>query len=199
MSDETNPIAPVPVTSPNIEAAPPPVFTAPAGRPISYWLKRLFACNPFYLVSAALLLFGMYRVSVDPNFLRTETAQLIFNFASLQFYELLLVFTAIVLARRCIWYDATLLVALENLLVLVPFILVSQAALIEERVVLGLCLFAAALAAARSGAAQHWISVVTYSPRLLAGGLAALVLNSAWPILYRTFHETKVGTKPTWG
>ena len=100
MSDETNPIAPVPVTSPDIEAAPPPDFIAPRSRPISYWLKGLFACNPFYLVSAALLLFGMYRVSVDPNFLRTETAQLVFNFTSLQFYELLLVFTAIALARR---------------------------------------------------------------------------------------------------
>jgi hypothetical protein len=199
MSDETNPIAPVPVTSPNFEATPQPDFIAPRNRSVSCWLNRLFACNPFYLVSAALLLFGMYRVSVDPSFLRTETAQLVFNFASLQFYELLLVFTAIALARRCVWYDATLLVVLENLFVLVPFILVSQAALIEQRTVWALCLFAAALAAARSGAAQRWISVLTLSPRLLAGGMAVLALNTAWPILYRTFHETKVGTKPTWG
>jgi len=199
MSDETNPIAPVPENLPNIEAPPPPDSVALCGHPISRWLKRLFACNPFYLVSAALLLFGMYHVSVDPNFLPTETVQLVFNFTSLQCYELLLVFTAITLARRRVWYDATLLVVLENLFVLVPFILISQAALIEQRTVWALCLFAAILAAARSGATQRWISALTLSPRLLAAGTAALVLNTAWPILYRTFHETKVGTKPTWG
>ena len=47
---------------------------------------------------------------------------------------MLLVTTAIVLARRRIWYDSTLLVGLENLLVFVPFILISQAALIDQNV-----------------------------------------------------------------
>ena len=41
----------------------------PPVRSVSYWLKRFLACNPFYLVSAALLLFGFYRISVDPGFL----------------------------------------------------------------------------------------------------------------------------------
>src|ERR1039457_7214901 len=97
--------------------------------PIKYWVKRFLACNPFYLVSAALLLYGFYRVSMDANFLRGELVQLWFNFGSLQCYEVLLVLTAILLARRRIWYDSTLLVGLENLLVLVPFILLSEAAL----------------------------------------------------------------------
>jgi hypothetical protein len=44
--------------------------------PIKYWVKRFLACNPFYLVSAALLLYGFYRVSVDADFLRGELAQL---------------------------------------------------------------------------------------------------------------------------
>src|SRR5512140_46977 len=85
-------------------------------RPITYWVKRFLACNPFYLVSAALLLYGFYRVSVDANFLRGEAAQLWFNFGSLQCYEILLVLTASLLARRRIWYDSTLLVWLVNLL-----------------------------------------------------------------------------------
>ena len=71
-----------------------------AWRRFVWWLRRFLACNPFYLVSAALLLYGVYRVSVDPNFLSRETAQLAFNFSSLQLYEALLVITAIVLARR---------------------------------------------------------------------------------------------------
>lgn len=110
------------------------------GPPLTYWLKRFLACNPFYLVSAALLLYGVYRVSVDPNFLNRETAQLAFNFTSLQFYEVLLVLTATFLARQRIWYDSTLLVVLENGLLLVPFILISQAAKIGNGFIWAMCL-----------------------------------------------------------
>lgn len=165
------------------------------GSPISRWLKRLLACNPFYLVSAALLLYGMYRVSLDPNFLPTEVGQLVFNFTSLQCYELLLVFTAIVLARRSIWYDATLLIVLENLFILVPFILISQAALIEQQTVWVLCAAAALIALARSAAARRWISVLLLSPLMLVGGVIVLLENAAMPVIYRILHESKVGTK----
>src|SRR5712671_3566468 len=98
------------------------------GRSGPLW-KRLLACNPFYLVSVALLLFACYRISLEPRLFDHEAAHLLFNFTSLQIYELLLVVTAIFLAARRIWYDSTLLVGLENLLLLVPFILISQAAL----------------------------------------------------------------------
>src|SRR5690349_15436130 len=84
-------------------------------QPRMYWLRRLLACTPFYLVSAALLLYGFYLVSIDPRFLNQETKHLVFNFTSLQIYELVLVLTAIFLAARRIWYDSTLLVILENL------------------------------------------------------------------------------------
>lgn len=195
MCDETNSAESNPELPPQPQSASPRTFVAPRKRGTAHWVKKLLACNPFYLVSAALLLFGMYRVSIDPNFLRTETAQLAFNFTSLQFYELLLVFTAVFLARRCIWYDATLLVVLENLFVLVPFILVSQAALIEPRTVWVLCAAAALIALGRSAVARRPIYVRAFSPGLLAGGLAVLAANAAWPVLYRTFHETKFGTK----
>jgi len=195
MCDETNSAASHPELPPRPEQLQWQAYVERQLHPTAYWFKRLLACNPFYLVSAALLLFGMYRVSIDPNFLRTETSQLIFNFTSLQFYELLLVFTAIVLARRCIWYDAALLVFLENLFVLVPFILVSQAALIERKTVWVLCAAAALIALGRSAAARRPIYARAFSPGLLAGGLAVLAVNTALPIVYRTFHETKFGTK----
>lgn len=67
----------------------PPVIRGTA-RPWAYWVKRFFACNPFYLVSAALLLYGFYRVSIDTSYFRQETSQLWFNFTSLQLYEGLL-------------------------------------------------------------------------------------------------------------
>src|SRR5436190_14732351 len=102
-------------------------------RKADYWIKRFLVCNPFFLCSAALLLYGINRLSIDPNFLSNETQNLLFNSSALQIYELLLAGTAIVLARRAVWYDSALLVVLENGLVLVPFMLISQAALIDSR------------------------------------------------------------------
>lgn len=192
MSEESKSAASHPEIPPGNEAAPF-AFAPPRRRPMTYWLKRLLACNPFYLSSAALLLYGLYRVSMDPSFLPTEVGQLVFNFTSLQIYELLLVVTAIVLARRCIWYDSALLLILENLLLLVPFILINQAGLIEQRTVWTLCVLTALLAVGRWGAAYGWVSVFRLSPRLLAGGAVVLGVNAAWVIAYRIAQETKAG------
>ena len=41
-----------------------------------YWARRLLVCNPFFLCSAALLLFGVNRLSLDPNFLGDDRANL---------------------------------------------------------------------------------------------------------------------------
>src|ERR1700709_2343920 len=110
MSEEINATTPDPQVPPVLQ--PRPAAYVPPAHPPMYWVKRMLACNPFYLISAALLLFGLYRTSIDKNFLPTEVGQLTFNFTSLQFYELLLVGTAVVLARRRIWYDSTLLMVL---------------------------------------------------------------------------------------
>src|ERR1019366_6505194 len=95
-NDQTN-VPPTIAASP--DPVPPPL--PPKPRPLAWWLRKFFACNPFYLVSAA---------------------RMLFNFTSVQAYEILLVLTAIFLSRRSLWYDSTLLVGLENLLVFVPFI-----------------------------------------------------------------------------
>lgn len=182
-----------PIESPDL----PP--TVPANNADWDWLKRLLACNPFYLLSAALLLFGVYRVSVDPAFLATETRQLAFNFTSLQIYECLLVTTAILLARRALWYDSTLLASLEVALLLVPFILVSQAALIEQSWVWGFCAAGLGLACLRVGALRSWFRELHLPPAFLGVGGTILLANAALPVIYRLLHEDKVGTRPNYG
>jgi hypothetical protein len=193
MNDETKPAESSP--NPPPESQPAPVRVRAGDRPLSYWVKKFLICNPFYLASAALLLFGLYRVSLDPSFLPEEVAQLKFNFTSLQLYELLLVSTAMLLARRLIWYDAKLLVTLENLLVLVPFMLVSQAALIEPKTVWIFCGAAALFAVARSGLAQRGVAALRFPPRLMWVGAGVLAVNAAWPVIYRILHENKIGKK----
>ena len=168
----------------------PPVIRGTA-RPWAYWVKRFFACNPFYLVSAALLLYGFYRVSIDTSYFRQETSQLWFNFTSLQLYEGLLVMMAMFLARRGIWYDSTLLVGLENLLVLVPFILITQAALIDIRLVWALCLGAGLVTVIRFGSLRRFIAELNFPRRLVNLGFVVLAVNIALPVVYRILNEHK--------
>lgn len=184
--------ASVPPTTPAAPASIPDV--APVyPKPLSWWLKKLFACNPFYLVSAALLLYGCYRVAIDAPMFNLETARLLFNFTSVQVYEVLLVFTAIFLARRKIWYDSTLLVGLENLLVFVPFILISLAALIDSGMAVQMCIGGAVVAAVRFGSLKKYFKQLNLPGRLLEIGGLMLAMNVALPLLYRHFGETKIG------
>jgi hypothetical protein len=50
-----------------------------------------------------LLLFGCYRISLDAPLLSGESNWLLFNFSSVQTYEVLLVLVAMFLARRRLW------------------------------------------------------------------------------------------------
>jgi hypothetical protein len=191
--------------NPNVSDGPDPVPVCPGAEPFVPrkpeipWLKKFLACNPFYLLSAALLLYGFYRVSADQAFLRREISQLFFNFTALQFYEILLVLTALFLVRRKIWYDSTLLVGLENLLVLVPFILISQAALIEIHWVWGMCVVAGIAALVRSGVLRRFFTELNFPARLTGIGLIVLAVNVLLPVTYRLLHEHKVGKLPTTG
>src|ERR1043165_1634512 len=100
----------------NEQTHPADLACHPAAVPRSdweYWARRLLVCNPFFLCSAALFLFGINRLSLDSNLFANETANLIFNFSSLQGYEVLVVATALLLARRKVWYDSALLVVLD--------------------------------------------------------------------------------------
>jgi hypothetical protein len=177
-----------PLSEPAI--APPP---HKPGRSFTDWLKRLFVCNPFYLVSAALLLYGVHRISMDGGLFVAETSQLLFNFSALQIYEVLLALTATLLITRRIWYDAALLVALENMLWVVPFILVSQAAFIQPNIGMIYCSIAVGLVVMRAIWLQRNGGDLTPARRMLWCGLPILLVNAVWPVVYRHFGESKIG------
>jgi len=188
-ADEPNPPEVPPILPIETKAGAPPPSAAD-------WLKRFFACNPFYLLSVALLLYGCYRISLEPGIFGKESAHLVFNFSSLQTYELLLVVTAIFLARRQIWYDSTLLVGLENLLLLVPFILLTQAALLPNKeTIWAMSLIGGVMAVLRLGSLKWLIAKLNFPPRLLWIGFGILATNVALSTIYRTLHESKFGTR----
>jgi hypothetical protein len=182
--------------APPIISAPAPV---PSPKPFSYWAKRFLVCNPFYLVSAALLLFGMYRISMDRNVFTQEISQLAFNLSSLEFYEILLVVTAIFLAGRRVWYDSTLLVGLENLFVFVPFILVSQVALISRHALWIVSSVTAMIAVLRFGSLKRYFRELNLPGGLLVIGLVLLAVNIGLLATYRIVGETRLGYQPDSG
>lgn len=203
MNDEINPAPELPNTPEIFTPEIPPLAKArsapPEFKPLSYWLRKLLVCNPFYLASAALLLYGIHRVSIDPNAFATELRQLLFNSTALQVYELLLAFTAAVLATRRIYYDSSLLVALENMLCVVPFILVSQAAFIGSQTATLMCVLAVGLVIARMSWLRTRAGDIMPSPQTLLCGLPILLTNAAWPVIYRHHQETKIGVNMTSG
>ena len=150
----------------------------------SRW-HRLVRCNPFYLFSALLLIYGIYRASIDPHFLRSEILQLVFNYCSLEIYGLMLVSTAIWLARKQIWYDSTLLVFLENIFVLIPFMLVSHAVFLGPAFAWTICLAGSLLAAGKFGAFKRYFHALNLPGVLLMIGAVILVVNVGIPLLFR--------------
>jgi hypothetical protein len=161
--------------------------------------RKFLACNPLYLLSAALLLYSFYLVSADVAFFKTDFDRLFFNLGSLQIYEALLVVTAVWLARRAAWYDSTLLTGLENLLLLAPFILLSEAALIDSKAVWLLGIGAAGVAAARMGLLKKFIRELNFPRGAVASGLLVLAVNTAMLIVYRVLQESKFGKQPDFG
>lgn len=154
-----------------------------------HWARRLLVCNPFFLCSAALLLFGVNRLSVDPNFLGDEKGNLLFNYFALQFYELLVITTAILLARRRIWYDSALLVVVEHGLLLVPFMLISQGTLLNNALGIKLAIGAFTFAIVRAVFIRRCYSRFNLPLRALGFGAVLLLLNAALPALFPSVVE----------
>jgi hypothetical protein len=179
---------------PNFLPPPPPSPPVNAALNIDWrhWARRLLCCNPFFLCSAALLLFGVNRLSIDPNFLADEKANLLFNYSALQLYGFLVIGTALFLARRKIWYDSALLVVVENGLVLVPFMLISQATLLDGSLGVMLAIGGCALASMRALAIRRWYPQFNLPLRALALGAVLLVVNTALPLLFPSVVEAEL-------
>lgn len=153
-------------------------------------LKRFLICNPFYLASAALLLFGLSRLTQDTQFLNTETRQVLFQFVVLQGYGFLLVGTALWLSRQQIWYDSALLVVLENGLLLAPFLGISQAVLLDEPLAWSLALSGGFAVLGRGWSIRRWYPGFNLPDRARLIGALVLAINVGLPLAYRTRVDT---------
>lgn len=188
--------------NPNTDEVSPPVLSEPTDQTpdLIAGLKRLLVCNPFYLASAALLLFALSRLTQDARFLTTETRQVLFQFTVLQGYGFLLVGTALWLSRRPVWYDSALLVVLENGLLLAPFLGISQAVLLDEPLAWSLALSGGFAVLGRGWSLRRWYPSFHLPDRARLIGVLVVAINVGLPLIYRTQVDTDwhVGNRILW-
>ena len=152
-------------------------------------MKRLhsafIAGNPFYPISAAFVLYGVSLLSLDATFLPNERENLIFTFSTLQFYELILVGTAVFLSFRKTYYDSMVLVSLENLFALVPFVFITHASVISWKATCAFVVIGALFVPIRFAFIRKSLPPSSFPPALIFVGLAVLMTNLALPLIYR--------------
>lgn len=152
------------------------------------WVRWLLAGNPFYPVSAGLVLLGVFLLSGEQRIFDTELRQLWFNLGAVSGYGFLMVFTAVWLYRRRVHYETIMLAVLVALPILTPFILISQAALIGGNVLPAACLVAAACAGTQFTLLRFRIPALPLGNGLgLFFGLI-LLANLAMPLVVHEWH-----------
>lgn len=167
----------------------PPVIADPPQIDLRALIKRIIARNPFYLISAGLLLYGINQLTTDPKLVGAEFSMLRFNFCALIIYEIMLVATAIALTRRGVWYDALLLVGLANVFIIVPFSLITRAVQLNSQLAWAMSISGVLLAAGKFWAFKRYIPRLNLPGRLLIFGAALLLANAAAPLMFKSIAE----------
>ena len=157
----------------------------------SNWGKWLLAKNPFYLASAGLLLYGVDKFTSIVALASPSAEQWMFHLGALFVYELMLVVTAIFLARRSIWYDAILLVVLENVFILVPFSVVSRLVLANSSLAKIVTFTWVFFVAVKFWALRRYIHQLRLPRRFLIFGNLFALVNAVWPLLFHSLENER--------
>jgi len=129
--------------------------------------------NPVYLISAALMILGVYTIVRPGTQTLGNLPAILATFFTLQFYELLLVGIAILLVcRRRVMDDGATLALIESLLAIGCFVIADELTFKDGRMALGLLLGFAALVLAAGRFAALGVAV---GRRLVFSG-AGLIL-----------------------
>ena len=120
----------------------------------TFW-KAVWRHNPAYLISAVLMILGVYTIVQPGSQAFGNLPAILATFSTFQVYELLLVGIALFLIRwRRVMDDGATLVLAESVFVVGCFIILDEVTFRNGRIGLGLCLslVAAVLATGRLGA-----------------------------------------------
>ena len=109
-------------------------------------IAAVMVCNPLLLLSPLCLLYGIYRAVIAPTLFATDTGNTIFNFLALAIYVLMVCVTSTLLARKRIVPDTVMLLILNALLFVSPFILIAHGVFLEGHVAMALGILGIAMA-----------------------------------------------------
>jgi hypothetical protein len=145
----------------------------------------VMVCNPLLLLSPLCLLYGIYRAVMAPNLFSNDSSNTIFNFISLASYVLLVCVTSTLLARKGIVPDTTMLLLLNGLLFVSPFILIAHGVFLEGNLAMALGLLGIAMSAGQLQFLKRRLPDTFLSPQLSIGAALILAANFAIPLIFR--------------
>lgn len=90
--------------------------------------RKIMVCNPFLILSPLCLLQGIQEAVRNPNLFATDLTNTLFVFGALLVYLTLLGVISTRLGERLILADATLLLCIQSVLFIAPFIQLMQTA-----------------------------------------------------------------------
>ena len=91
------------------------------------WLKPMVRINPFFVASSLMVLAGIALALNNDAFLESNESSLAFSLSSIEFYEVCLIVGSVWLAKRLIYKDSLMLLVIEFIFLVIPFILINPA------------------------------------------------------------------------
>jgi hypothetical protein len=169
-------------------------------RPLpSRMLSAVMVCNPLLLLSPVCLLYGIYRAVVAPTLFATDTDNTIFNFLALAIYVLMVCVTSTLLARKRIVPDTVMLLLLNGLLFVAPFILIAHGVFLEGHLAVALGMLGIAMGKGQLEIFRRRLPESFVTPQLSIGAALVLAANFAAPLIFRRGLENNENNNEVWG
>ncbi|NQZ56375.1 MAG: hypothetical protein HRT88_02740 [Lentisphaeraceae bacterium] len=151
----------------------------------SFFKRFLLTCNPWFLASTVLILFGIYSFSNDSAYAgeHAEVTQPVLSFVSLQIYEVLALAAALIFRKWRQWHDSVFLLIVGSLLIFIPFLTLSKAIHLEVDHSKIICLVAVSMALVKMACLKVIYKNINLPWELLRLGGLMLILNSALPFV----------------
>ncbi|HEY6228477.1 MAG TPA: hypothetical protein VI282_15265 [Verrucomicrobiae bacterium] len=160
--------------------------TPEESRPLHVRLAAaVMVCNPLLLLSPMCLLYGIYRAVIAPNLFATDAGNTIFNFIALALYVLMVCVISTLLARRKILPDTIMLLLLNGLLFVAPFILIAHGVFLEGHLAIALGILGIAMSKGQLEILRRRLPDSFMSPQLMIGAALVLAVNFAAPVVFR--------------
>jgi hypothetical protein len=162
-------------------------------------IAAITVCNPLLLLSPLCLLYGIYRAVVAPNLFPTDTGNTVFNFLALATYVLMVCVTSTLLARKRIVPDTVMLLLVNALLFVAPFILIAHGVFLEGHVAIALGALGIAMAKGQLEIFRRRLPDSFVTPQLMIGAALILATNFAAPLVFRHGLENATNDNEVWG